>query len=115
MIGAVPPASADLPNFYSKYGNSWRVSGRQSLFASAASRLPVLRVSNPEKVFTAGNLTKAVYAAARANCEKAGVAETALNDCILDVGVIGKPRAALSHLRPNLPPVIDRRVLKADR
>ncbi len=115
LHGAVPPASADLPNFYSKYGNSWRVSGRQSLFASAASRLPVLRISNPQKVFTAGNLTKAVYAAARANCEKAGVAETALNDCILDVGVIGKPRAALSHLHPNLAPVIDRRVLKADR
>jgi hypothetical protein len=105
---APPPASVDLPDFYSKYGDSWRVTGSQSLFTAVASQLPALRVSNPAKVFTASDLAADVAATAKANCQNAGVPDVALNDCILDVAVIGNWQAALSHLHPNLSTVVDR-------
>ena len=106
--GTVPPASVDLPDFYSKYGDSWRVTGSQSLFTAAAPNLPALKISNPAKVFTASDLAADVSATAKANCQNAGVPDVALNDCILDVAVIGNWQAALSHLHPNLPTVVDR-------
>jgi hypothetical protein len=105
---APPPASADLPDFYSKYGDSWRVTGSQSLFAAAASQLPPLKISNPAKVFTASDLAADVSATAKASCQNAGVPDAALNDCILDVAVVGNWQAALSHLHPNLSIAIDR-------
>ncbi len=88
-------------NFYSGYGDSWRVPANQSLFAKG-SGLGAARVGNPAKPFYAANLAPAVAAKARAQCVQAGVKATELADCTLDAAVIGDKRAALTHVNPRL-------------
>jgi hypothetical protein len=98
--GTVFPAPFNFSTFYSVYGDSWRAKGIQSLFTAAASHLPASRISNPARPFYASDLAKATYLAAKTKCQLAGVKQQALDDCILDVAVVGDRRAALSHIRP---------------
>lgn len=98
--GTVFPAPFNFSTFYTVYGDSWRVPPDQSLFTAAAPHLLGLRTSNPTIPFYAGDLAKATYAAAKTNCQKAHVQPAALDDCILDVAVIGNKSAALSHVHP---------------
>jgi hypothetical protein len=100
--GTIFPAPFNFSTFYSVYGDSWRVTGNQSLFAAATPHLPQLRISNPTQPFDASHLTKATYLAAKTKCQRAGVKQQALDDCILDVAVIGDKKAALSHIHPQL-------------
>lgn len=100
--GTVYPAPFNFSTFYSVYGDSWRVAPEQSLFTAAAPHLLGLRSSNPAIPFYSSDLSKAAYAAAKTNCQKTGVAAAALDDCILDVAVIGNKSAALSHVHPLL-------------
>lgn len=97
--GAIFPAPFNFSTLYGVYGDSWRVAANQSLFAAATDHLPKLRTSNPVQPFDASHLAKTAYAAAKAQCQRARVKEGALEDCILDVAVIGD-KAALSHVRP---------------
>jgi hypothetical protein len=88
--------------FYNGYGDSWRVTGKQSLFEAASAHLPHLSTSNPTQPFDASHLAPAVYQAAKTKCQSAGVKQQMLNDCILDVAVVGDKKAALSQIHPLL-------------
>ncbi|MGD0201460.1 MAG: hypothetical protein ABSD27_11980, partial [Bryobacteraceae bacterium] len=100
--GAVFPEPFNFSTFYSVYGDSWRVTGNRSLFAAATAHLPELRIGNPARPFDASHLTKAAYLAAKTKCQRAGVGQQVLDDCILDVAVMGDAKAALSHIHPQL-------------
>jgi hypothetical protein len=100
--GKVIPAPFNFGTFYSEYGDGWRVSGAQSLFDRVRNRLGELSFANPAKVFDASQLPRAAYSTAKAQCQAAGVKEGTLDDCILDVAVVGDRKAALSHVRPQI-------------
>lgn len=98
--GTVFPAPFNFATFYSEYGDSWRVKGDQSFFSAATRHLPDLRISNPAQPFDASHLAKATYLKAKTKCQRAGVKQQAMDDCILDVAVIGDKKAARSHIHP---------------
>ena len=98
--GATFPAPFNFSTFYSAYGDSWRVTANESLFNTAASHLGEVISSNPTEPFNASQLAKATYNAAKSQCQTAGVKTGALDDCILDVAVVGDKKAALSYVRP---------------
>ena len=98
--GVVYPAPFNFATFYSEYGTSWLVTGSQSLFESVTSHLPEVRISNPTQPFYATQLPNATYQSAKSQCQNAGVKQGALEDCILDVAVIGDAKAAQSHVTP---------------
>jgi len=101
--GAVFPAPFNFANFYGAYGDSWRVAGEKSLFTPVTRELPALKLTNPAQPFYANDIGKVAYQAAKTNCQRAGVKANTLDDCILDVAVIGDKKAALSHVHPRLP------------
>ena len=70
---------------------SWSVAPKESLFGAEGRPTP----SGPVEALTTGKLDKNKAAQARKTCIAKGVREeTALDDCILDVSVMGKPEAA---------------------
>jgi hypothetical protein len=70
---------------------SWRVEPKESLFGDEGRPKPTAAV----KVLTTDGLDKAKAEEARNICTGRGVKEpTALDDCILDVAVMGKPELA---------------------
>lgn len=70
---------------------SWRVDADESLFSEKNRPTP----SRPAKPLTTRQLDKAKADQARKTCVEHGVKEpTALDDCILDVAVTGKPELA---------------------
>lgn len=89
--------------FYSSYGDSWRVPKDQSLFNRSHVNLTALADSNPREPFYATDLPDSVYEKARAQCVAAGVKRQSLEDCALDVAVIGDKRVALSHIDRRIP------------
>ena len=102
--GTIIPAPFNFSTFYRVYGDSWRVKENQSLFKAASTHLPQLRVSNPKQPFDASNLAKTTYLAAKAQCQRVGVKGQALDDCILDVAVIGDKKAALLYMPSRIHP-----------
>jgi hypothetical protein len=77
---------------YGRFGDSWRVSAKDSLLDACGGGLKAI---NPTRPFYAQDLDKAVYDRTRAVCVSAGVrGETLLDACTLDVAVIGEDEAA---------------------
>jgi hypothetical protein len=73
------------------YVESWRVEPNESLFSDEDRPKP----SGPVDTLTTDRLDKAKEEQARRICVDRGVKEeTALDDCILDVSIAGKPEAA---------------------
>ncbi len=80
-----------FPRFYSKYGDSWRLFDEDPLGVCGEQG----DSSNPTAPFYADNLPQELYQQARGVCTNAGVQGNALlDDCTLDVGVIGDDSAA---------------------
>jgi len=91
--GTVLTNEFSFEELYNRFGDSWRVSPRESLLSVCADEK--VEVGNPQRPFYARNLEPAVYTRARAVCTSAGVKGEALLDaCTLDVAVIGNDAAA---------------------
>jgi hypothetical protein len=101
--GTVLSEPVTFNTLYHHYGESWRVPSSESLLCNDES----IEVGNPRTPFYANNLTKAQQRSAQAICTKAGVEQpAALADCILDVTVLGTPRAAPGHARAPIPAAV---------
>ncbi len=101
--GAVLPQPISFLNLYRQYGDSWRVSPRESLPTQLCGASKI-EASIPERPFYANDLNQKDYNRARASCVAAGVKEQALLDaCILDTAVLGDKAAAKAFVRANPP------------
>ena len=91
--GTVLTNAFSFKDLYHRFGESWRVSPRESLLSVCGDGK--VEVGNPRRPFYARDLEPAVYTRARAVCTTAGVKGEALLDaCTLDVAVIGNDAAA---------------------
>ncbi len=104
---------------YGQYGNSWRITQKQSLFryARGKSTRSYTRLNYPPRATTLAGLPKAARARAKRVCEAAGIRlRTVLLDCELDVGVTNDDAyvsgdqnldgAVAGHQKPMAVPVI---------
>ena len=92
--GFVLQQPISFQDLYQVYGNSWRVSSRESLPVQLCGGTQI-ESSIPEKPFYADDLRPGEYNRARASCVAAGVTEQALLDaCTLDTAVLGDGGAA---------------------
>jgi hypothetical protein len=83
-------------DFYAHYGDSWRVDPKESLLNACGE---VTELSNPAKPFTVRDLPGDIAQGARAACLKAGLEdESQIEDCMIDVAVIGDTGAALVYV-----------------
>ena len=85
------PKFAD--KLYDDVGDSWRLSQKESLldYAAGQSTKTFTDKSIPRQLVEAADLSDSKRASAEAACRAAGVtAPTALEDCILDVGLTGQ-------------------------
>jgi von Willebrand factor type D domain len=98
--GTILREPVSFEDLYGRYAKSWRVPPRESLLCKDRR----IEVSVPRKPFYANDLSKAQQDRARAICTNAGVKQpAALADCILDVTVLGTPRAAPGLARAPIP------------
>jgi hypothetical protein len=85
------PVSLQTLSGMSEFIESWRVEAKESLFSDEGRPTP----SGPVESLTVAKLDPAKAAEARKQCIARGVKEpTALEDCTLDVSVIGRPELA---------------------
>jgi hypothetical protein len=104
---------------YGQYGNSWRITQKQSLFryAHGKSTRSYTRLNYPPRATTFAGLSKAARGRAKRICEAAGIRLPAvLADCELDVGVTNDDAyvsgdqnldgAVAGHQKPMAVPVI---------
>jgi hypothetical protein len=97
--GTVLREPISFEDLYQRYGKSWRVPPGGSLLCKDSK----IEAGDPRQPFYASALTQAQQERGKEICAKAGVKQpTALADCILDVTVLGTPRAApgLARARP---------------
>jgi hypothetical protein len=98
--GTVLKVPVSFDDLYRRFGESWRVAPSASLLCKD----PRIEVGVPRRPFYAGDLSKRQQERARGICIKAGVQQpAALADCILDVTVLGTPRAAPGMARAPIP------------
>jgi VWD domain-containing protein len=91
--GTVLTNPFSFEDLYHRYGDSWRVSPKESMLPACGDRK--VEVGNPRKPFYARDLNPKIYERARAVCKAAGVKEGPLLDAAtLDVAVIGNEKAA---------------------
>jgi hypothetical protein len=91
--GAVLQEPVSFAQLYGQYGDSWRVPSKESLLSPCGTRK--IERGNPQQPFYAADLDPKIYERTRAICVEAGVTQGPhLDDCTLDVAVIGSPRAA---------------------
>jgi hypothetical protein len=101
--GAVLPQPISFLNLYRQYGESWRVSPRESLLTQLCGASKI-EAGIPERPFYANDLNRKDHNRARASCVVAGVKEQALLDpCILDTAVLGDKAATEAFVRANPP------------
>jgi hypothetical protein len=101
--GAVLPQPISFLDLYRHYGESWRVSPRESLLAQLCGASKI-EAGIPERPFYANDLSRKEHNRARASCVAAGVKEQALLDaCILDTAVLGDKAATEAFVRANPP------------
>jgi hypothetical protein len=77
---------------YGQWGNSWRITQKQSLFRypRGKSTRSYTKLNYPPRDVTIGSLSPSARAKAERICRAAGITNRAvLEDCILDVGVTG--------------------------
>jgi hypothetical protein len=86
-VFSVPLSFGDL---YQHYGNSWRVQPSDSLLAPCGR----VEESNPTKPFHVDDLDPRLRDHAQTVCTQAGVPAIWLDDCELDVAVLGDEAAA---------------------
>lgn len=94
------PGFAD--RLYDTFGDSWRISQRESLldYAKGQSTKTFTDQSIPRKLVEADDLSDGKRQQAEATCRAAGVtAPAALEDCILDVALTGQAAFAESAAR----------------
>ncbi len=90
--GTVLTNPFSFEEFYTRYGDSWRVAPPETLLSPCGEPK---EESNPDRPFSANDLDQDAQGRARAACEKAGVTDkTLLEACTLDVAVIGDETAA---------------------
>ena len=100
--GTVLAQPVSFNDLYSRYGDSWRVPGAESLPAQLCGKK--VDRGNPKKPFFANDLKPADSRRAREICIAAQVREGALLDaCTLDVAVLGDKAAAEAFARANPP------------
>ena len=88
--GAVLKEPVSFEELYQRYSASWRVPPGQSLLCQKEVKSGI-----PAKPFYANDLNREQSERARKICATAGVSEpSALEDCILDVTVLGTASAA---------------------
>jgi hypothetical protein len=100
--GAVLTSPFPFDALYHHFGDSWRVSARESVLCDC---VPRVEPGNPARPFYARDLEPRVAARARAICIAAGVRRDGplLGDCVLDVAVIGDRNAARVFARTPQP------------
>jgi von Willebrand factor type D domain len=87
---------------YHPYAEGWRVRGASLLNVCGEPKEQGI----PSKPFYASDLPKELLQRAKDVCQKAGLKEGPLFEaCVLDVAVIGNPKAALVHAK-TAPPVV---------
>ncbi len=100
--GTVLRQPISFEELYRRYGGSWRLPPEQSLL-----RCQEVRPGIPARPFYANDLTPEQFAQARAICASAGVrAPAALDDCTLDVTVLGNRTAAGVFVHAPTPVVV---------
>jgi hypothetical protein len=96
--GAVLTAPFQFSDFYSQYGDSWRVPSEQDLLSACST---TFISTDPTVNYEASSLPTAEYQSAQATCDNAGVKVPALLDaCILDVAVLGTEAASVYQSLP---------------
>ena len=83
----------EFDDLYDVFGASWQITQTESLFdyEGGASVATYAMPDFPERPLTVNDLDPDVYAAARAQCEAAGITNPVLlDDCILDIAVTGE-------------------------
>jgi hypothetical protein len=96
---------------YGRFGDSWRVSPRESLLNACGEGL---KATNPTRPFYARDLEQKTFDRTRAVCVAAGVkGATLLDACTLDVAVIGDDVAAQVFVNA-VPPVAEARPIYTD-
>jgi hypothetical protein len=91
--GTVLTTQFAFDDLYHRYGDSWRVSPRESLLSVCGDGN--VETGSPKRPFFAHDLPPELYKSARAVCTTAGVKGQAFLDaCTLDVAVIGDNAAA---------------------
>ena len=98
-VFSVPLSFNDL---YNVYGQSWRVLPTDNLLAACGSQTAT---GNPTSWFFVNNLTPEVRTQAQGVCTAAQVPQAWLNNCTLDVAVLGT-QAAQVYVGA-APPVLD--------
>jgi hypothetical protein len=92
--GSVLTTPFNFDDLYHRFGDSWRVSSKESMLSACDKETPV-EVASPTKIFYAKDLKPDVREKALAVCNAAGVKPGPLLDaCTLDVAVIGEDAAA---------------------
>jgi hypothetical protein len=98
--GKVLKEPVSFEDLYHRYGDSWRVLPSQSILCNEQKVEPGI----PAKPFYATDLNPEQYQNARAICTAAGVKlESPLNDCTLDVTVLGGETAAAAFVHAPAP------------
>lgn len=91
--GTVLPLPVSFKDLYYRYGDSWRVSEKESLLSVCGDKY--VEQGNPDRPFYSRDLDPKIYESAQAICVVAGVKEGPLLDaCILDVAFFGRESAA---------------------
>jgi hypothetical protein len=98
--GTVLKVPVSFEDLYHRYADSWRIAPDQSLLCKERK----VETGIPEKPFRANDLNREQYERARAICTKAGIKEpSALDDCTLDVTVLGSAAASKVFARAPAP------------
>ncbi len=98
-----PPFAFD--DLYKEYGESWRVSPRESLLSVCTNG--DVEQGNPDRFFFARDLDREDFDRTRALCSEAGVTgEAYLDACTLDVAVLGTDAAASVYVDARRPVLV---------
>jgi hypothetical protein len=96
--GTVLTAPFQFSQFYSQYGDSWRVPSSQDLLSACST---TFTSTDPTVNYEASSLPTSEYQSAQTTCDSAGVTVPALLDaCILDVAVLGEGALSVYQALP---------------
>jgi hypothetical protein len=96
--GAVLTAPFEFSDFYSQFGDSWRVPSAQDMLDACSTSFVS---ADPTVNYEASSLPTAEYQSALATCDSADVKVPALLDaCILDVAVLGSEAVSVYQTLP---------------
>ncbi len=104
------PRYLSFEELYRDFGNSWRISGEDTLFNYRPDESPETFIdpNAPYGPVDACLLPVGEYEAAEAICRGAGVVEPVLQDCIVDVAIGQEPSAAQPFVGLEVPADLER-------